>query len=264
MPILTTNMLTKNPTPGAGHISQAVVKVVNNGIAQGTVYLTGYNNDVSPSTLFAQELFESNYREVVTKTYNITQNFFQFNISYSQEQVRVRIFLVDSSGLWSPVTLQPMALSRITSEFRNNIPVTSSDTAAISFRRSTTIAVPEAVAAEIVPDGLEILASTPIRYKVIAGGTVNGAFVNYPTPTTAIPVTETALLVNYTCTAVTGGRVLTQGIGSGISGAYQNVAVNLLNQRLAYDLQQVPVTLVVSSLAGEDNVAATFRMSEQW
>lgn len=76
MPILTTNMLTKNPTPGAGLISQAVVKVVNNGIAQGSVYLTGYNNDVSPSTLFAQELFESNYREVVTKTYNITQNFF--------------------------------------------------------------------------------------------------------------------------------------------------------------------------------------------
>ncbi|MFD2882122.1 hypothetical protein ACFTAO_49925 [Paenibacillus rhizoplanae] len=71
-------------------------------------------------------------------------------------------------------------------------------------------------------------------------------------------------MVNYTCTTVTGGRMLTQGIGSGISGAYQNVAVNLLNQRLAYDLQLLPVTLVVSSLAGEDNVAATFRMSEQW
>lgn len=58
--------------------------------------------------------------------------------------------------------------------------------------------------------------------------------------------------------------MLTQGIGSGISGAYQNVAANLLNQRLAYDLQLLPVTLVVSSLAGEDNVAVTFRMSEQW
>ncbi|MFD2882121.1 hypothetical protein ACFTAO_49920 [Paenibacillus rhizoplanae] len=77
---------------------------------------------------------------------------------------------MDSGGVWIPVPLQPMALSRITSEFRNNIPVTSSDTAAISFRRSTTFAVPEAVAAEIVPDGLEILASTPIRYKVVAGG----------------------------------------------------------------------------------------------
>lgn len=174
MPILTTNMLTKNPTPGAGPISQAVVKVVNNGVAQGTVYLTGLNNDVSPATLFAQELFESNYREVMTKTYNITENFFQFNIAYSQEQIRVRIYLVDSGGLWIPVSLQPIAVSRITSEFRNNIPVTGSDTAALSFRRSTTIAVPEAVAAEIVPDGLEILASTPIRYKVIAGGPLTG------------------------------------------------------------------------------------------
>lgn len=124
--------------------------------------------------------------------------------------------------------------------------------------------IPEAVTAEIKTDGLEILASTPIRYKVIAGGSVNGAFVNYPTPTTAIPVTETALQVNYTCTAVTGGRVITQGIGSGISGAYQNVAVNLVNQQLLYDMQQEPITLVVSSLAGEDNLAATFRMSEQW
>lgn len=183
---------------------------------------------------------------------------------YSLEQMRVRIYLVDSSGLWISVPLQPVVLNRITSEFRNNIAVTDSDTAVISFRRSAAVTIPEAVAAEIRPDGLEILASTPIRYKVIAGGTVNGTFVNYPTPTTAIPATETALLVNYTCTAVTGGRVITQGIGSGISGAYQNVALNLLNQQLLYNVQDNPVTLVVSSLAGEDNVAAAFRMAEQW
>jgi hypothetical protein len=264
VPVLTTNMLTKNPTLGAGPISQAVVKVVNNGTPRGVVYLTGLNNDVSPATLFAQELFELNYREVVTKTYNVTQTFFQFNVVYSQEQVRVRVFLIDSSGVWIPVPMLPIAVGRITSEFRDNITVTDSDFAAISFRRSALVTIPEAVTAEIKTDGLEILASTPIRYKVIAGGSVNGAFVNYPTPTTAIPVTETALQVNYTCTAVTGGRVITQGIGSGISGAYQNVAVNLVNQQLLYDMQQEPITLVVSSLAGEDNLAATFRMSEQW
>ncbi|WP_238650634.1 hypothetical protein [Paenibacillus piscarius] len=264
MPVLTTNMLTKNPTPGAGSISQAVVKIVNNGTNQGSLYLTGLNGDVSPETLFAQELFQLGYREVVTRTYNVTHPFFQFNVLYSLEQMRVRIYLVDSNGLWISVPVQPVALNRITSEFRGNIAVTASDTAVISFRRSATITIPEAVAAEIRPDGLEILASTPIRYKIIAGGTVNGAFVNYPTPTTAIPVTETALLVNYTCTAVTGGRVITQGIGSGISGAYQNVAVNLLSQQLLYNLQDSPVTLVVSSLAGEDNMAAAFRMAEQW
>lgn len=264
MPVLTTNMLTKNPTPGAGSISQAVVKIVNNGTDQGSLYLTGLNGDVSPETLFAQELFQLGYREVVTRTYNVTHPFFQFNVVYSLEQMRVRIYLVDSSGLWISVPIQPVALNRITSEFRNNLAVTASDTAVISFRRSAAITIPEAVAAEIRPDGLEILASTPIRYKIIAGGTVNGTFVNYPTPTTAIPVTETALLVNYTCTAVTGGRVITQGIGSGISGAYQNVAVNLLSQQLLYNLQDSPVTLVVSSLAGQDNVAAAFRMAEQW
>ncbi|MNY68175.1 hypothetical protein D3C86_2058930 [compost metagenome] len=58
--------------------------------------------------------------------------------------------------------------------------------------------------------------------------------------------------------------MITQGLGSGIAGAYQNVSVNLLSQLLLYDLQEEPVTLVISSLAGEDNVAATFRMSEQW
>jgi hypothetical protein len=228
------------------------------------VYLTGLNNDVSPATLFAQELFELNYREVVTKTYNITQNFFQFNVVYTQEQIRVRVFLIDSGGVWVPIPMLPINVNRITSEFRDNIAVTDSDFAAISFRRSPTVTIPEAVTSEIRADGLEILASTPIRYKIIVGGSINGAFANFPTPTTAIPVTETALQVNYTCTAVTGGRVITQGIGSGIAGAYQNVAVNLLNQQLLYDLQEEPVTLVVSSLAGEDNLAATFRMAEQW
>lgn len=264
MPVLTTNMLTKNPTSGAGPISQAVVKVVNNGTPKGVVYVTGLNNDVSPEVLFAQELFELNYREVVTKTYNITQTFFQFNVVYTQEQVRVRVFLIDSGGVWIPVPVLPIEVSRITSEFRDNIAVTGTDFAAISFRRSPAVTIPEAVTSEIKADGLEILASTPIRYKVISGGSVNGAFVNYPTPTTAIPVTATALQVNYTCTSVTGGRVLTQGTGSGISGAYQNVAVDLTNLQLAYDLQEEPITLVVSSLAGEDNLAATFRMSEQW
>lgn len=249
---------------GLGPISQAVVKVVNNGTSRAVIYLTGLNNDVSPETLFAQELFEVDHQEVITRTYNITQHFFQFNAFYSQEQLRVQIFLVDSAGVYFPVNLQPIAVSRITSEFRDNITVTAADYAAISFRRSGTVTNPEAVAAELRADSLEILASTPVRYKVVAGGTVNGSFVNFPTPTTAIPAAETALVVNYTCTTVTGGRVITQGLGSGISGAYQNVSVNLLGQLLLYDLQEEPITLVISSLAGEDNVAAAFRMSEQW
>lgn len=264
MPVLTTNMLTRNPTLEAGPISQVVVRVVNNGNSRAVIYLTGLGNDTSQEILFAQELFELNYREGVTKTYNITQNLFQFNVMYSQEQVGVRVFLIDSAGVWIPVPLKTMDVSRITSEFRNDIVVGGSDFAVISFRRSPVVTIPEAVTAAVRADGLEILASTPIRYKLVAGGSVNGAFVNYPTPTTAIPVSDTALQVNYTCTAVTGGRVITQGTGSGIAGAYQNVAVNLPDQLLLYDLQEEPLTLVVSSLAGADNLAATFRMAEQW
>ncbi|WP_379145805.1 hypothetical protein [Paenibacillus sp. sgz500992] len=264
MAVLTTNTITRNPTGVLGPISQAVIKIVNSGTAKAVVYITGLNNDVSPATLFAQELFEVNYREVVSKTYNITENFFQFNVLYSQEKLGVQIFLVDSGGKWFPVSLTQLAVSRITSEFRDNIAVTSTDFAAISFRRNGALTIPEGVAAEIRPDGVEILASTPIRYKIVAGGTVNGSFVNFPTPTTDISVNDTALQVNYTCSTVTGGRVITQGLGSGISGAYQDVVVNLLNQQLFYDLQEEAITLVVSSLAGEDNLAATFRMAEQW
>lgn len=263
MAVLTTNTITRNPTGVLGPISQAVIKIVNSGTAKTVVYITVLNNDVSPATLFAQELFEVNYREVVSKTYNIT-DFFQFNVLYSQEKLGVQIFLVDSGGKWFPVSLTQLAVSRITSEFRDNIAVTSTDFAAISFRRNGALTIPEGVAADIRPDGVEILASTPIRYKIVAGGTVNGSFVNFPTPTTAFSVNDTALQVNYTCSTVTGGRVITQGLGSGISGAYQDVVVNLLNQQLVYDLQEEPVTLVVSSLAGEDNLAATFRMAEQW
>lgn len=264
MPFLTTNTITSNPAGGIGPISQAVVIAVNNGTSRAVVYMTGLNNDVSPEPLFAEELFEVNEREVVSKTYNITPELFQFNVVYSQEKLRVRIFLIDSAGVWFPVNLQRLAVSRITSEFRDNITVTAADFAAISFRRSPSLIIPEGAAAEIRPAGAEILTSTPIRYKIVAGGTVNGAYVNYPTPTTAIPVTDTALQVNYTCTTVTGGRVIAQGIGSGISGAYQNVSVNLMNELLLYDLEEESVTLVISSLAGEDILAATFRMSEQW
>lgn len=249
---------------GQGPISQAVVKVVNNGTSKAVFYLIGLNNDVSPETMFAQELFEVNYQEVITRTYNITQNFFQFNAIYSQEMLRIQLFLIDNAGIYYPVKLQRVGVSRITSEFRDNIAITADDFAAISFRRSGTVTIPAAVAAELRADGLEILASTPIRYQVVAGGTVDGSFVNFPTPTTAIPVTATALQVNYTCTTVTGGRVIAQGLGSGFAGAYQNISVNLLDQLLLYDLQDEPITLVISSLAGEDSVAAAFRVSERW
>ncbi|AIQ66492.1 hypothetical protein [Paenibacillus graminis] len=152
MPYLTTNTLTSRPTKGLGAISQVIIKAVNNGSSKAVVYITGLNNDVTPETLFAQELFEVNYREVVTKTYNITQTYFQFNAVYSQELLQIQIFLVDSAGVLSPVTQKQLEVSRITSEFRENVAVTTSDFALISFRRNAAVVIPEAAAAEIKPD----------------------------------------------------------------------------------------------------------------
>ncbi|MCE3198294.1 hypothetical protein [Paenibacillus sonchi] len=137
MPYLTTNTLTSRPTRGLGIISQVIIKAVNNG-----------------SSKAVQELFEVNYREVVTKIYNITQTYFQFNAVYSQEQTQIQIFLVDSAGVLSQVALEQLEVSRITSEFRENIAVTASDFALISYRRNPAIVIPEAVAAEIKPVSL--------------------------------------------------------------------------------------------------------------
>ena len=45
--------------------------------------------------------------------------------------------------------------------------------------------------------------------------TINGAFADYPTATTNIPLTETALRVNSTLTTITGGQVILQGLAAG-------------------------------------------------
>lgn len=103
MAVLTTNTITRNPTGVLGPISQAVIKIVNSGTAKAVVYITGLNNDVSPATLFAQELFEVNYREVVSKTYNITENFFNLMYLILRKSWVFRFFLwtVEESGFRS-------------------------------------------------------------------------------------------------------------------------------------------------------------------
>lgn len=264
MPVLSTNTIINLPVGGIRPIHQVVVKVVNNGLTDASCYFTALSNSISPQTAFIEELFELQYREMFSRTYTIVESLFQFNIVYSQEQLKVQVFLVDVNGVWTAVQLEAFQVSRITSEIRYNIPVISTDFAAISFKRSPTFTIPQGLAAEIRPAALDILSKRPVRYMIVSGGTLDGSFVNFPTPTTQIPITDTALLVNYTCTTVTGGKVIMQGTGSGISGAYANLAVNLLNERLAYGLVNEPVTLVVSSLSGGDELVATFKISEQW
>jgi hypothetical protein len=264
LPVLSTSTIINLPVDGTRPIDQVVIEVVNNGSAGAACYLTGLANSASPQTVIIEELFELQYRETLSKTYPIVEDLFQFNFVYSQEQLKIQVFLVDVNGVWTAVNLDVFQVSRITSEIRDNVSVTSTDFAAISFMRSPAFTIPQGLAAEIRPAALDILSKRPVRYMVVAGGTLDGTFENFPTPTTDIPVTDTALLVNYTCTTVTGGKVIMQGTGSGISGAYANLAVNLLNERLSYELQDEPVTLVVNSLSGDDDLAVTFKMSEQW
>lgn len=264
MPVLSTNTIINLPVGGIRRINQMVIRAVNNGVAGAVCYITGLSNSSNPQTLFIEELFVLQYRETYNKTYPIVEEFFQLNLVYSQEMMQIEVFLVDVDGKWLPVQLEALRVDRITTEIRDNVPVTSDHYAAISFRRSSDFTTPQGLAAEIRPISLNILSKRPVHYMVIAGGILDGVFEHYPTPTTAIPVTDTALLVNYSCTTITGGKVIMQGTGSGFSGAYKNLAVNLLNERLSYELENEPVTLVVSSLTGEDNLAITFNMSEGW
>ncbi|MEK4102715.1 MULTISPECIES: hypothetical protein [Paenibacillus] len=264
LPVLSTNTIINLPVDGTRPIDQVVIKVVNNGSAGAFCYITGLSNSVSPQAIFVEELFELQYQETLSKTYVMVEDLFQFNFVYSQEQMKIQVFLVDVDGVWTAVDLEVFQVSRITSEIRDNVSVTSTDFAAISFMRRPGFAIPQGLAAEIRPAALDVMSKRPVRYMIVAGGTLDGTFENYPTPTTNIPATDTALLVNYTCTTVTGGKVIMQGTGSGISGAYANLAVNLLNERLSYEFHDEPVTLVVNSLSGGDDLAVTFKMSEQW
>jgi hypothetical protein len=264
LPVFSTNTIINLPVDGIQRINRVVIKVVNNGLADAVCYYTGLSNSGSPQTVFVEGLFELHYRETLSKTHPIVDELFQFNFVYSQEQLKIQVFVIDIDNVWTAVDLEAFLVSRITSEIRDNVPVTSSDYAAISFMRSPDFSIPQGIAAEIRPASLDVLSKRPVRYMIVAGGTLDGTFEEYPTPTTDIPIMETALLVNYTCTTVTGGTVIMQGTGAGISGAYSNLAVNLLNERLSYEIQNEPLTLVVSSLSGGDDLAVTFKMSEQW
>jgi len=94
-------------------------------------------------------------------------------------------------------------------------------------------------------------------------GTINGAFADYPTATTNIPLTETALRVNSTLTTISGGQVLLQGLAAGVAGSARVLASDSL---LDFELPNgSTVTLAVANLAGGSNsVSATFQVTEEW
>lgn len=97
---------------------------------------------------------------------------------------------------------------RVTSERRRITNVTSTLTPVLSFTRKAVFPSGSARTNSVQVDleEINIISSVDLSYQVLVGGTLNGSFVNYPTATTIIPDSETALLVNNTSTTITGEK----------------------------------------------------------
>jgi hypothetical protein len=156
---------------------------------------------------------------------------------------------------------------RVTSERRTVSNVTTTLTPVISFARKAVFPAASARtnSVEVNLEEINLIAtSADLAYQVLLGGTVNGTFVNYPTATTIIPDSETALLVNTTSTTITGGEVIFQGITSGSGG---NSRVLATAELLSFALpDNAIVTLAVVRLAGSpsNTVNASFSVTESW
>ena len=154
---------------------------------------------------------------------------------------------------------------RVTSERRTVTNVPTTLTPVISFTRKAEFpagsARPNSVRVDL--EEINIIASTEIAYQVLLGGTLNGTFDNYPTSTTIIPDSETALLVNNSSTTITGGEVVFQGITSG--GGFSRVlaTAELLDFTLPID-QTVTLAVIRLGSAGSNTVRAVFRVVESW
>lgn len=265
MPIYSTGSLVNRPIMGERPIHDILIESINNGTVNASCYMSGYVNGTTAQTNIAQGLFVLNNKEINRVSYPVPYDYFQFSFVCSQNQLAVRVYTKSIDGTMGTVALAPIPISRITSALRDDMIVTDTPFAAISFRRNSNLTIPEGIAASIHADGFDVLSAQPVRYQLVAGGTVNGTFVDYPAAQTAITNQQTALQVNVTCTTVTGGRVLTQGLAAGLAGAYSKATVNLANEELVYNITyNEPITLVVTSMAAQDKLAVVFRMAEQW
>ncbi|OMF07528.1 hypothetical protein BK129_06915 [Paenibacillus amylolyticus] len=155
---------------------------------------------------------------------------------------------------------------RVTSERRRITNLTSTLTPVLSFTRKAIFPSGSARTNSVQVDleELNIISSVDLSYQVLVGGTLDGAFINYPTATTIIPDSETALLVNNSSTTITGGEVVFQGVTGGGTGVARILASSeLLNFTLP---ENQVVTLAVSNIggAGSNIVDVVFRVAESW
>ncbi|MEK4274711.1 MULTISPECIES: hypothetical protein [unclassified Paenibacillus] len=155
---------------------------------------------------------------------------------------------------------------RVTSERRRITNVTSTLTPVISFTRKAVFPAGSARtnSVQVNLEEINVISSVDLSYQVLVGGTLNGTFVNYPTATTIIPDSETALLVNNTSTTITGGEVVFQGITGGGAG---NTKILASSELLDFTLpENQVVTLAVSNIGGpgSNTVDVVFRVTESW
>ncbi|MEK3703043.1 hypothetical protein MKY87_02865 [Paenibacillus sp. FSL R7-0198] len=155
---------------------------------------------------------------------------------------------------------------RVTSERRRITNVTSTLTPVISFTRKAVFPAGSARtnSVQVNLEEINVISSVDLSYQVLVGGTLNGAFVNFPTATTIIPDSETALLVNNTSTTITGGEVVFQGITGGGAG---NTKILASQELLDFTLpENQVVTLAILNIGGpgSNTVDVVFRVTESW
>ncbi|WP_405169736.1 hypothetical protein MHI12_16245 [Paenibacillus sp. FSL H8-0280] len=155
---------------------------------------------------------------------------------------------------------------RVTSERRRVTNLTSTLTPVLSFTRKAIFPSGSARTNSVQVDleEINIISSVDLSYQVLVGGTLDGAFINYPTATTIIPDSETALLVNNSSTTITGGEVVFQGVTGGGTGGNRILASSELFDFTLPENQVV--TLAVSNIggAGSNIVDVVFSVAESW
>ena len=157
-------------------------------------------------------------------------------------------------------------VNRVTSERRTITNVGTTLIPVISFTRKAVFPASSARAnsVSVSLEKISIISTADLSYQILLGGTIDGTYANYPTATTIIPDSETALLVNTTCTTITGGEVIFQGLTAGTANNNRVLASQLL---LDFELPiGETVTLAVVRIAGNpvNTVYSSFSVTESW
>lgn len=145
---------------------------------------------------------------------------------------------------------------RITGEWREALTIDDVDfVPLISFNQKESFA---SVSAKIA--GLTLLASTNnIVYQVRVGGTLTGGTEVTPGD---IPANETAVTVNKSATAITGGQSIFTDIAiAGLGNARGSASKDLPDVDLPVNVR---ITLVAKATTGQATVTAAFRVREEW